>query len=46
VKYLCLAYEEEQKLNALTKSEWDALRRETLDYVDSIHKSPRADRAR
>jgi hypothetical protein len=27
MKYLCLAYEEEQKLNSLSKSEWDALRR-------------------
>jgi hypothetical protein len=34
-----LAYEEENKLNALSKSEWDALRRETLDYVESIRRS-------
>ena len=39
MKYLCLAYEEEKKLNALSKSEWDALRRETLDYVDAIRRS-------
>ncbi len=25
MKYLCLAYEEEKKLNALSQSEWDAL---------------------
>jgi hypothetical protein len=36
MKFLCLAYEEEQTLNALSRSEWDALRRETLDYVESL----------
>ena len=30
MKYLCLAYEEERKLNELTASEWQALRREEL----------------
>lgn len=39
MKYLCLAYEEEKKLNALSKSEWDPLRRETLDYVEELRKS-------
>lgn len=33
MKYLCLAYEEEAKINGLTRSEWDELRTETLDYV-------------
>lgn len=36
MKYLCLAYEEEQKLNDLTESEWHALRRETLEYVEAL----------
>jgi len=36
VKYLCLAYEEEEKLNALSKSEWDALRTETLAYLEEL----------
>src|SRR5688572_29726239 len=36
MKFLCLAYEEEAKLNALTQSEWDALRLETLSYVDQM----------
>jgi hypothetical protein len=36
VKYLCLAYEEEQTLNALTRGEWEALREETLAYVISL----------
>ena len=39
MKYLCLAYEEESKLNALSKSEWDALRVETLSYLDELRKS-------
>jgi hypothetical protein len=36
VKYLCLAYEEEAKLNALSRGEWDLLRRETLDNVQEL----------
>lgn len=36
MKYLCLAYEEESKLNALSKSEWDALRNETLTYLEEL----------
>jgi hypothetical protein len=38
MKYLCIAYEEERKLNELSKSEWQALRQETLDYVESLRK--------
>ena len=41
MKYLCLAYEEESKLNALSKSEWDALRDETITYVDELRSSGR-----
>ena len=36
MKYLCLAYEEEAKLNEMTKSEWDVLREETLSYLTEI----------
>jgi hypothetical protein len=36
MKYLCLAYEEEEKLNALSRGEWDALRGETLSYVEEL----------
>jgi len=36
MKYLCLAYEEEDKLNALPKREWDALRNETLTYLEEL----------
>jgi hypothetical protein len=39
MKYLCLAYEEERKLNDLTEGEWQALRQETLDYVDALRES-------
>ena len=38
MKYLCLAYEEENKLNALSKSEWEALRNEMLTYLDELKK--------
>lgn len=41
MKYLCLAYEEEGKLNALTRAEWDALREETLTYVDALQQGGR-----
>jgi len=36
MKYLCLAYEEESRLNSLSRNEWDLLRRETLDYVEEL----------
>ncbi|MGH7598944.1 MAG: YciI family protein [bacterium] len=38
MKYLCMAYEEESKLNALSKSEWDVLRTETMTYVNELKK--------
>ncbi|BBA36291.1 DGPF domain superfamily [Methylocaldum marinum] len=39
MKYLCLAYEAEEKLDALSPGEWDALRRETLAYVEALRES-------
>lgn len=39
MKYLCLAYEDEQPFHDLTEEEWRALRQETLDYVDSLRRS-------
>src|SRR5262245_65970898 len=39
MKYLCLAYEEEKKLNELSRGEWNALRAETLAYVEVLRKS-------
>ena len=41
MKYLCIAYEEEQKLNELSEGEWQALREDTLSYVDTLRKSGR-----
>ncbi len=38
MKYLCLAYEEESKLDALSRGEWDLLRHETLDYGEQLRK--------
>lgn len=39
MKYVCLAYEEEHKLNSLSAGEWDSLRNETLAYVEALRKS-------
>ena len=39
MKYLCMAYEEEKVLNDLSRAEWDALRGETLAYVETLQKS-------
>jgi hypothetical protein len=36
MKYLCMAYEEEEKLNALSREQWNDLRLETLSYVDEL----------
>jgi hypothetical protein len=41
MKYLCLAWEEEKVLNDLSREEWDALRDETLAYVEILRKSGR-----
>ena len=41
MKYLCLAYEEQRVLDDLTHAEWQALREETLAYVDSLRASGR-----
>lgn len=41
MKFLCLAYEEEQVLNGLTPVEWSALRQATLDYVEGLRASGR-----
>jgi hypothetical protein len=41
MKYLCLAYEEEAKLTRLSRAEWDSLRTETLDYVETLRRNGR-----
>lgn len=41
MKFLCIAYEEEPKLNGLSRSEWQALRQRTLDYVENLQNQGR-----
>ena len=41
MKFMCIAYEEQQKLDDLSPGEWQALRKETLDYVESLQTSGR-----
>jgi len=41
VKYLCLAYEQERTLDALSSDEWGALRQATLDYVADLRRTGR-----
>ena len=39
MRYICLAYEEERTLNALSPDEWEKLRLETLDYVEELKRT-------
>jgi hypothetical protein len=39
MKYLCLAYEEERLFHEMSEGDWEALRQETLDYVESLRDS-------
>jgi hypothetical protein len=39
MKYLCLAYEAEETFTAMPLAEWEALREETLAYVETLQKS-------
>ncbi len=39
MKYLCIAYEEERKLDELSAGGWAALRQATLDYVEALRNS-------
>jgi len=41
MKFMCLAYEEEERLNALSATEWDALRRETIACVEELQATGR-----
>lgn len=36
MKYLCLAYEDEAVFERMPRAEWDALRTETLAYVEQL----------
>lgn len=39
MKYVCLCYEEEKKLKAMPKSEWDAVVRETYAYNEELRQN-------
>ena len=39
MKYLCLAYEAEDTFTQMPAREWEALREETLAYVETIRRS-------
>jgi hypothetical protein len=39
MKYLCLAYEEESKLETMSEHDWENLRNETLAYVEELKKN-------
>ena len=39
MKFMCLTYEEEEMLNALSPSEWAALRDETIAYMETLRAS-------
>ena len=41
MKFMCLTYEEEEMLNALSPSEWAALRDETIAYMETLRESGR-----
>jgi hypothetical protein len=41
MKYLCIAYDDDDKLNALPKEEFDRLINESLAYRDSLQRSGR-----
>lgn len=36
MKYLCLAYEAEETFQHMPRAEWEALREETLTYVEAL----------
>jgi len=38
MKYVCLCYDEEKKLKAMSKSEWDAIVREVHTYNEELRK--------
>jgi len=39
MKFLCFAYEDETALDGLSQPEWDALRKETIAYVETLRTS-------
>ena len=41
MKFLCLAYEEQRTFDTMSQPEWEAVRRETMDYVDKLRREGR-----
>ena len=39
MKFLCLAYEAEETFTSMSRDEWEALRQETLAYVELLQQS-------
>lgn len=39
MKYLCLAFEAEETFKKMPRAEWDAVREETLSYVEALRRS-------
>ena len=39
MKFMCLAYEDEKIFDEMSREEWDALRSETVAYVESLRAS-------
>jgi len=39
MKYLCLAYEAEETFTSMPLGEWEALREETLSYVETLRQN-------
>jgi hypothetical protein len=41
MKFICLAYEDENKFDTMSKQDWQVLRSETLTYVDELRRNGR-----
>lgn len=41
MKFLCMAWEEQRKLDDLSRADWQALRSETLAYVETLRQTGR-----
>lgn len=39
MKFLCLAYEAEETFTSMPAADWEALRRETIDYVEQLQRA-------
>jgi len=41
MKFICLAYEDENKFDTMSRHDWQVLRNETLTYIDELRKNGR-----